>query len=120
MKILRREKERALKVYYTTLKSVSPQDRNRTFFRGKNRCFFLFFFIFNFFSRVSHRPVPRARARGGAALTDQQERGPNEKNAHFKITLSHCKSTKNAQTKKRTFQKKHLGTCPEKKAKMAR
>ena len=78
MKILRSEKERALKVYLSDLQSVRPQDRNRNFFRVKNRRFFYFFFILNFFLRVSHRSEPRAR--GGRVLTDQQERVKNEKN----------------------------------------
>ena len=54
MKILRKEKERALKVYLPDLQSVRPQNRNRNFFSGKKSVnFFIFFQFLFFYSRFS-------------------------------------------------------------------
>jgi hypothetical protein len=80
MKILRSEKERALKVYLPDLQSVRPQDRNRNFFSGKKSVnFFIFFQFLFFYSRFSSFKDVRAR-HGGSVLTDQQQRVKNEKN----------------------------------------
>ena len=80
MKILRKEKERALKVYLPDLQSVRPQNRNRNFFSGKKSVnFFIFFQFLFFYSRLSSLKDVRAR-HGGSVLTDQQQRVKNEKN----------------------------------------
>ena len=78
MKILRSEKERALKVYLPDLQSVRPQDRNRNFFSGKKSVnFFHFFSIFIFLLEIL---IVQGRARSGSVFTDQQERVKNGKN----------------------------------------